>query len=213
MEALKARDEGAEMKFCIYRARQGWSPGGRPRSCHRKLRSRSREVWRAKHPWGRRGNGMGNRAAGWSDRKEPLLQDSRGPSQMGRLSPCPAPASLRHVHKGARWGANLGHSLCRPPFVSCQGPEWSGEAWPGVPSTGCSGQCHCLKLLRTGLPGPLELGLAAVLQSSSSAHSLPMGATKIMQRPLQCSPCGIMAEQSWGHRPSSPVCDDGPRPG
>lgn len=127
------------MIFCIYRVRQGWSPGGRPRSCRRKLRSRSREVWRAKHPWGRRGSGMGNRAAGWSDRKEPLLQDSRGPSQMGRLSPCPAPASLHHVHKGARWGANLGHSLCRPPFVSCQGPEWSGEAWPGVPSTGCSG--------------------------------------------------------------------------
>lgn len=149
----------------------------------------------------------------WQDRKESQLQDPRGLSQMGRLSPCRAPASHHHVHKGARWGANLGHSLCRPPSVSCQGLEWSGEARPRVPSTGCSGQCHCLKLLCTGLPGPLELGLAAVLQSSSSAGSLPVGATKIMQRPLQCSPCGIMAEQSWGHRPSSPVCDDGPRPG
>lgn len=161
------------MIFCIYRARQGWSPGGRPRACCRKLRSRSREVWRAKHPWGSRGNGMGNRAAGWADRKEPLLQDSRGPSQMGRLSPCPASASLRHVHKGTRWGANLGHSLCRPPFVSCQGPEWSGEAWPGVPSTGCSRQCRCLKLLRIGLPGSgagAGCGLAKLLLGLLPAH-------------------------------------------
>lgn len=96
-------------------------------------------------------------------------------------------------------------------FLPRTGMEWRGLTW--VPSTGCSGQCHCPRLLCAGLQGPLEVGLAAALHSSSLACSLPVGSTKTVQRPLQCSPCGIMAEQSWGHGPSSPVWDDGPRPG
>lgn len=70
------------------------------------------------------------------------------------------------------------------------------------------------KLFCTGLQGPLEVGLTQSCKAPPwPAASLPMGVTKIVQRPFQCSPCGIMADQSWGHRPSSTVWDDGPRPG
>lgn len=52
------------------------------------------------------------------------------------------------------------------------------------------------RLLCTGLQGPMEAGLPAILLSSSLACSLPMGATKMAQGSLQFSPHGVMAEQS-----------------
>lgn len=123
--------------------------------------------------------------------------------------------SLHHVQKGATLSANLEHSLAALiHFLPRTGMEWRGLAWgpqywlfwPVSPSQ--------VSQHRSARPSGGGAGCSpVVLQSSSLARSLPMGATKIVQRPLQCSPCRIMAEQSWGHRPSSPVWDDEPCPG
>lgn len=105
--------------------------------------------------------------------KSPSFRTHKGPSQMGRLCPCQAPASLRQVHKGARWGANLGHSLCWP--HSFLAKDWNGVERPGL---GCPVLVVLAKSLSqasahrsTGPSGTgASCGLAKLLLGLQPAH-------------------------------------------
>lgn len=86
----------------------------------------------------------------WQDRKESQLQDPWGLSQMGQLSPCRAPVSRHHVHKGTRWEGQTLDTLSAGPH-SFLAKDWNGVERPGL---GC----------------PVLVVLASVIVSSFSAQ-------------------------------------------
>lgn len=100
------------------------------------------------------------------------------------------------------------HSSLAKDCSGAQGPGLGSPALAILASATVPG-----KLLCTGLQGPLEVRLLQSCKAPPWPPAFPFGITKMVQRPFQCSPCGIMAEQSWGRRPSSSVWNDGPCPG
>lgn len=178
------------------------------------------KAWQAKHPWVCRGSGV--RTELQDARRVPLARQGRIPvSQLsgtkpGGIWPLPSPSKPLPRAEEATLDATLGYSFSAGSH-SLLAKDWNGVEGPGLGSLALAVPASVTvpgRLLRTGLQSHLEVGLAAGLQSSSSACSLPMGVAKtVHHHPLQCSPRGIMAEQSWGHRSSSPVWDDGPHPG